>query len=120
LAPDDVCTKTGRLVLDVLREKHPELWEPPSVGGETGACERYTTTPAAIPVDITGETVESVAANLSNAAGPGGMDAVDLRNRLLRFGKDLEALREEMAAWATWIANSSPPGLLTELSGQLV
>ncbi|KAI2492328.1 hypothetical protein MHU86_22234 [Fragilaria crotonensis] len=46
---------------------------------------------------------------LAGAAGPGGTDAVDLANWLLRFGRESEALREEMAAWTNWLANTSPP-----------
>ena len=69
----------------------------------------YGYTPTAIPVDTTRETVEKVASALSGSAGPGGTDAVDLRNWLLRFGKESDALWEEMAAWASWLANSNPP-----------
>ena len=28
LSPEDACTKTGRFVIDVLREKHPDLMVP--------------------------------------------------------------------------------------------
>jgi hypothetical protein len=109
LKPDDTCTKTGRPVVEVLHSKHPELREPPSVGSATGAFEPYGNTPQPIPVDITAEDVEAVATRLTGAAGPGGTDAVDLRNWLLRFGKESEALREEMALWASWLANGNPP-----------
>ena len=47
--------------------------------------------------------------NLLSAAVPGGTDAVDLANWLLRFGRESEALREEMAAWTNWLANTAPP-----------
>jgi hypothetical protein len=109
LSADGICSKTGRPVVDVLREKHPDIRDPPSVGGATGAFERYPLLPTAIPVCVTGDTVEQVAAKLSGAAGPGGTDAVDLRSLLLRFGTESAAFREEMAAWASWIANDSPP-----------
>jgi hypothetical protein len=109
LQPDDKCTKTGHPVVEVLRSKHPDLREPPSVGSETGAFEPYDVEPTAIPVDITADDVESVATRLSGAAGPGGTDAVDLRNWLLRFGKESAALREEMASWTAWLANGHPP-----------
>jgi hypothetical protein len=46
---------------------------------------------------------------LSGSAGPGGVDSVDLQNWLLRFGKESLALREEIAEWASWLANDSPP-----------
>ena len=109
LQPDDTCTKTGRPVVEVLHSKHPDLREPPSVGTATGAFEPYGAVPMPIPVDITADDVEAVATRLSGAAGPGGTDAVDLRNWLLRFGKESEALRVEMALWATWLANGNPP-----------
>ena len=109
LQPDDLCSKAGRPVLDVLQEKHPELREPPSVGTIDGAFEPYPDRPTPIPVDVTAEDVESVSSRLSGAAGPGGTDAVDLRNWLLRFGKESEALRLEMAAWTNWLANTHPP-----------
>jgi len=34
---------------------------------------------------------------------------VDLQNWLLCFGAELQALWEEMAQWAMWLANKSPP-----------
>ena len=58
---------------------------------------------------ITQDDVEAVSSRLSGAAGPGGTDAVELSNWLLRFGRESEALREEMAAWTNWLANTSPP-----------
>jgi len=110
LQPDDKCTKTGRPVVDVLREKHPKMREPPSIGGTTGAFEQYRDgPPTTVPVIVTSETVELVAAKLSGAAGLGGTDAVDLRNWLLRFGAESAALREELANWCNWLANTSPP-----------
>jgi hypothetical protein len=53
--------------------------------------------------------VEHVASRLSGAAGPSGVDATDLSNWLLRFGKESAALREELASWANWLSNASPP-----------
>jgi hypothetical protein len=60
-------------------------------------------------VCITQDNVEAVSSRLSGAAGPGGTDAVELSNWLLWFGREFEALREEMAAWINWLANTSPP-----------
>eukprot|EP00957_Ditylum_brightwellii_P142172 10831839-Ditylum_brightwellii.AAC.1 len=39
----------------------------------------------------------------------GGVDTIELRNWLLQFGTSSEALRVEMAEWACWLANESPP-----------
>jgi hypothetical protein len=52
LEPDAACTKTGLPMLEVLQQKHPALREPPVVGGENEAFERYDSTPTALPVDV--------------------------------------------------------------------
>ena len=107
--PDDLCSKSGRPVWQVLQEKHPDLRDPASVEEADGAFEPYPDLPAPVPVCITQDDVEAISSRLSGAAGPGGTDAVDLANWLLRFGRESEALREEMAAWTNWLANTSPP-----------
>jgi hypothetical protein len=107
--PDDLCSKSGRPVWQVLQAKHPALRDPSSVGDADGAFEPYPNLPAPVPVCVTQDDVEAVSSRLAGAAGPGGTDAVDLANWLLRFGRESESLREEMAAWANWLANTSPP-----------
>ena len=94
LQPEDACTKTGRPVLEVLREKHPQMKVQDLAAADRSNFEPYDCIPQPLPVEITGEVVETVAALLSGAAGPGGTDAVDLRNWLLRFGAESEELRE--------------------------
>ena len=107
--PDDLCSKSGRPVWQVLQMKHPALRDPTSVGDADGAFEPYPDLPATVPVCVTQDDVEAISSRLAGAAGPGGTDAVDLANWLLRFGRESEALREEMAAWTNWLANTSPP-----------
>jgi hypothetical protein len=107
--PDDLCSKAGRPVWQVLEEKHPALRDPATVGEENGAFEPYSHLPTAVPILVTQDDVEALAPRLSGAAGPGGTDSVDLSNWLLRFGRESEALREEMAAWTNWLANTQPP-----------
>ena len=109
LQPDDACTKTGRPVLDVLREKHPTLRSPDIDSDDREAFEKYDNTPRSIPLTITSEVVEKVASRLSGAAGPCGVDAVDLRNWLLRFGPESAQLRKEMALQTEWLSNTHPP-----------
>jgi hypothetical protein len=111
LQPDSVCTKTGLPVLTVLREKHPPMRDPaPDLSDpDRGSFEPYEDTPHPLPVAITDEVVENVAARLSGAAGPGGTDAVDLRNWLLRFGVESEQLRTTLASLTEWLCNSHPP-----------
>ena len=86
---------SGRRVLDVLREKHPAMRDPDLTGPNPGAFEPYASTPDAMPLNITATDVEKVASKLSGSAGPSGVDAVDLRKWLLRFGAESEALRAE-------------------------
>ena len=41
LLSDDQCTKTGRPVADVLREKHPDMCVPPVENPACAAFEKY-------------------------------------------------------------------------------
>jgi hypothetical protein len=109
LQPDDVCTKTGRPVLEVVQGKHPKMREPDLDDPQLKIFESYLTVPQAVPLDITAETVEKVASHLSGAAGPSGRDVVDLSNWLLHHGAESQLLRNELAAIARWLANDHPP-----------
>ena len=53
LLPDDQCTKTGRLVAEVLREKHPDLRVPPVENPMCAALENYGEVPETVPLDFT-------------------------------------------------------------------
>ena len=109
LFPDDVDTKTGRPVMEVLEGKHPHLRVPDLSDPECSAFEEYPELPEAIPMDFSEDDVTWVASKLSGSAGAAGPEAVEFRNWLLRFGAGSEALRVEMAEWANWLANTSPP-----------
>ena len=88
MAPDDICTKSGRPVLEVLESKHPPMREPQAIGERGGACEEYEDgVPTTIPLIISSDTIEEVAVKLSGAAGPGGTDAETLKVWLLGFGQ---------------------------------
>jgi hypothetical protein len=56
-----------------------------------------------------GDVVKDVASRLSGGAGPGGTDAIDLKNWLLRFGAESKSLRDSLAGLAKWLANEHPP-----------
>ena len=110
LQPDDSCTKTGRPVWQILQAKHPPLRDPLYLHSPDSAFEPYPETPTAIPICVlTPDDVELISSRLSGGAGPGGTDAVDLSNWLLRFGAESDELRSEMAAWVNWLSNTHPP-----------
>ena len=107
--PEDADTKSGRKVIDVLREKHPEMMIPGLDEEGWASFESYDECLNSVPVDCTEETVEEVAGKLSGGAGPGSVDAIAMKNWLLRHGRPSQVLREELAAWTEWLCNETPP-----------
>jgi len=107
-APDDICTKTGHRVLDVLREKHPDARIP-----KENAFDHYANSAEvldeAMPIACYEEQISLQAANLREGAGPCGVDGTMLKEGLLRHEVSSEHLREEMAHWVVWLCNDSPP-----------
>jgi len=106
-APDDICTKTGRRVLDVLREKHPDARIP-----EESAFDFYANSAELLevmPIACYEEQISLRAAHLSGGAGPCGVDGSTLKEWLLRHEVSSERLQEEMAHWVVWLSNDSPP-----------
>ena len=86
LLPDDQCTKIGRLVAEVLREKHPDMQAPPVEKPACAAFKEYKEVPETVPLDFTEDEIMWVASNISGAAGALGLEAIELRNWLLHFG----------------------------------
>ena len=109
LLPGGKCTKTGRPVADVLREKHPDMRVPSVENPTCAAFKVYEDVPETVPLNITEDDVTWVASKLSGAAGALGEEAMELRNWLLRFGCASEELRVVVASLADWMTNSSPP-----------
>jgi len=107
--PDGVCTKTGRPVIDVLRDEHPQLRMPDADDPDGPFGSTYAEMPDQLAVDITGETIEKAASNLFGSGSCSGVDAADLQHWLLCFGKESSALRDEMATWTRWLSNTRPP-----------
>jgi hypothetical protein len=116
--PNDKCTKTEDCVIDVLKGKHPDL-RVPELGHEDNLTfETYDTCPDPVPLVCDPVEVEKVAAQLGGAAGVDSIDAVHMHAYLSTYGRSLAELREELAEWGEWMANTSPPwaayrGLLT-------
>ena len=69
----------------------------------------YKEVPETVPLDFMEDEVTWVASKLSGAAGPLGVEAMEMRNWLLRFGCASEESRVVVASLADWMANSSPP-----------
>ena len=109
LLPGDKCTKTGRPVADVLREKHPDMRVPPVENPACAAFEEYEDVPKTVPLDFTEDDVMWVASKLSGAAGALGAEAIKLRNWLLCFGCAYEELRVIVASLDDWMAYYYPP-----------
>ena len=110
LVPEDLCTKTGRPVREVMQEKHPETRLPNLQDPNCVSYPEYPDgVPDVVPICCTSDCVAEMAPKLSGGAGPSGVEAVQLKHWLLHFGRASAELREEMAMWVDWLANSSPP-----------
>ncbi len=109
LLPQDLCTKTGRPVMEVLHSQHPDTRIPDLKDPHCFAFEHYDEVPVEIPTDCTSEDLETLALRMSGSAGPSSFDTIMLRNCLLRYGRALGNLRQELAAWVEWLSNESPP-----------
>ena len=110
LFPEDLCTKTGQPVWEVMDGKHPYMRIPDPQNPDCHSLPTYAEgVPDCVPVFASSETVEDMAAKLSGGAGPSGVEAVQLKHWLLHFGRASAELREEMAEWVNWLANTAPP-----------
>lgn len=86
LQPDNVCTKTGLPVLEVLKSKHPKLQDLPSVGPLDGTFELYPKGASVfVPAVVIQCVVEAMAKQLSGAAGSSRTGAVMLANQFLQY-----------------------------------
>ena len=105
LQPGDRCKKTGDQVMEVLRTKHPEARTPTAA-----ILDSYMGRPPELTlVDITEDTLTTVAGRLSGGARLGGVDSVSLQNWLLRFGAASAELRLIVGDFLEWIGNGRPP-----------
>ena len=104
MQPDDIDSKTGRPVIDVLRSKHPPPHDTP-----IEALENFPDKPDPCPVVITSDAVERLSHKLRGGAGPSGVDATHLLRWLTHFDVESDKLRQEMADWTMWLANEHPP-----------
>ena len=85
LLPDDQCTRTGRPVAEVLREKHPGIRVPPVEIPTCAAFKEYGEVHKTVPLDFTEDDVTWVASKLPGVAGALGAEVIELQNWLLQF-----------------------------------
>ena len=109
LDPDGIDSKTGQPVIDVLRSKHPAIRVPDLENPEVKCFQEYDHTPVSVPHAFDEETIAGITKKLHGTAGPGGIDADLFKSLLLRHGAASAILRGEMALWAEWMSNESPP-----------
>jgi hypothetical protein len=104
--PDNICTKTGRRVLDVLCKKHLDARIPKerAFNSYANSAESLET----MPIDCYEEQISTQVAHLSGGAGPCGVDGTTMKEWLLCHDVSSEHLREEMAHWVVWLSNGSP------------
>ena len=109
LHPDDVDTKIGKTVVEVLESKHPSCMIP-QLGKEGWASfEDYDEQLNSVLVYYDQEIVQNVADKMQGGAGPSTVDAQAMSSWRLKFGKNSHLLREEMASWVEWLGKDSPP-----------
>ena len=118
LLPEDKCTKTGELVMEVLCTKNTDA-RPPSA-----AClDAYPNNPPEMfPINITDDVVVAVEGRLSRGVGPGGTGSVSLQHSILRFGAASGELRQIVVEFGEWLSNGQPPwdAYRAMLSGRLI
>jgi hypothetical protein len=103
LYPDDTDEKTELSIKEVLQSKHPDVRTP-----GPDALTVYPYLPDFVHLDITKVTIKIVARSLSGGAGLGGMDAHELQQWLLQFGKSSCNLQQAVAELVEGLANAFP------------
>ena len=100
----DSTTKTRKLVIDILKEKHPVAKQ-----SKEEARIQVDSLPELETVTITSSYIEKFARSMHGGAGPSGTDSEHWKDAFLRFGGHSSALRDEVAALITKIANEIIP-----------
>ena len=96
----DSTTKTRKLVIDILKEKHPVAKQ-----SKKEARIQVDSLPELEAFTITSSFIEKFARSMHGGAGPSGADSEHWKDAFRRFGGHSSALRDEVAALITKIAN---------------
>ncbi len=94
-ALNNVCTKTGHWILDILHKKHPDACIPKEL-----AFNRYSNSAElleAMHIACYKEQISKQAVHLSGGAGPCGAEGSTLKEWLLCHDVSFECLQEDMA-----------------------
>ena len=113
----DSTTKTRKLVIDILEEKQPVAQQ-----SKEEARIQVDSLPELETVTITSSYIEKIARSMHGGAGPSGTDSEHWKDAFLRFGGHSSALRDEVAALITKIANEIIPWnqIRALMSGRLI
>ena len=90
---NDACSKTGRSVIDILREKHPEHVVPDASHFDQYDERTTTECQTSMPVYCSEDEVTKVAKTLGGCAGPTGVDGIMLRGWVLHKGVPSQKFR---------------------------
>lgn len=104
LAPESRDERSGKTVMEILREKHP--------ANRDLAVEHlteYESLPERGTLEVPVEAVELTARRLNGSGCPGGTDAQNLQGWLLRFGPVSRKLQRAVAALAEWMGSPDIP-----------
>ena len=99
LSVNSTDSRTGKLVIDVLREMHPDLQEVELSHPECSAFKYDHTRPKVLPLDITAHEIKETVRRMGGSGGPSGVDSAMLKDWCTRIGAESEELREELASW---------------------
>ena len=96
LGLDDACTKAGCHIWEVLVEKHRSLHTPNLLDPYNLAFADHSMAPDIMPIDCPQGDAEQVLCHLQGSTGCSRVDAEHLKNQLLKHGKALAELHEEL------------------------
>ena len=73
-------TKSGKRVIEVMRDKPPELLEVDLSHPECSAFEHYHRRPTVLPLDVTAHEIEETVSKMGGSGGPSGSDSEMLKD----------------------------------------
>ena len=90
LSVNSTDSKTGKLLIEVLKEKHPDLQEVDLRHPECSVFEYYHTRPKVLPLDVTSHEIKETVRKMGGSEGPSGADSAMLKDWCTRFSAESE------------------------------